>query len=105
MGLFDFFRGTNINDGIQQFKDTEGALLIDVRGDGEFRQGHIPESVNIPLQRLKDIKKYANKDTPLFLYCLSGARSGRAVNTLVGMGYKAVTNIGGIASYKGEIER
>lgn len=105
MGLFDFFRGANINDGIQQFKDTDGSILVDVRGTAEFRQGHIPGSINVPLQNLEDIEDYADKDTPIFVYCLSGARSGRATSTLVGMGYEKVTNIGGIASYKGEIER
>ncbi|MDY2960039.1 MAG: rhodanese-like domain-containing protein [Hornefia sp.] len=105
MGLFSFLRGANINDGVQQFDDTEGAVLVDVRDKDEYRQGHIPGSVNVPLQSLTNIKKYAGKDTPLFVYCLSGARSGRAVGMLVDMGYKTVTNIGGIASYRGEIER
>ena len=42
---------------------------------------------------------------PLFTYCLSGARSRKAVRTLKSMGYTNVINMGGINNYKGEMER
>ena len=45
------------------------------------------------------------KDTPLFLYCRSGARSGQATSLLQRMGYTRVTNIGGIMNYHGKVER
>lgn len=44
-------------------------------------------------------------DTPLFVYCHSGARSREAVSMLERMGYQQVKNIGGITAYKGEVER
>ena len=40
------------------------------------------------------------KDTPLFVYCHSGRRSGAAVMMLRGMGYTNAKNIGGIMHYK-----
>ena len=46
-----------------------------------------------------------NKDTPLFVYCHSGARSSQAVGQLARMGYTRVKNIGGIAAYQGKVER
>ena len=48
MGLFDFLTG-NKNDKIKDFQ-TRGAVIIDVRTKGEFTQGAIKGSKNIPLQ-------------------------------------------------------
>ena len=45
-----------------------------------------------------------DKETPLFGYCYSGARSGQAVHVLRRMGYANVKNIGGIAAWTGEVE-
>ena len=46
-----------------------------------------------------------DRTTPLFLYCLSGARSAQATAQLRRMGYENVTNIGGISGYRGKVER
>lgn len=106
MGFFDFFKGADINQGIQDFKDTAGAVLVDVRTPQEYRDGHIPNSKNVPLQSLGAISGVASqKSTPLFVYCHSGARSRQAVGILQGMGYQNVTNIGGIVSYTGSVIR
>lgn len=81
-------------------------VLLDVRTPQEYQDGHIPESKNIPLQTLDKIRSMTeNKDTPLLVYCYSGARSRQAVNMLQRMGYTNVTNIGGIATYSGKVER
>lgn len=104
MGFFDFFRIPDINQGILDYKQTNGALLIDVRTPEEYREGTIPGSKNVPLQTISSISKYAsNKDIPLFVYCHSGSRSMQAVGTLKRMGYTNVNNIGGIATYKGKV--
>ena len=50
MGLFDFFKQNDINHGIEQFKNSKGAILVDVRTPEEYSEGHIPKSVNIPLR-------------------------------------------------------
>ena len=106
MGLFGLFNKTDINDGIQQFESTEGAYLIDVRTPGEYNEGHIPKSVNIPLQNIDSIETMSIKmDSPLFLHCLSGSRSAQAVSYLKQKGFRNVTDIGGIERYKGRIER
>ena len=46
-----------------------------------------------------------NKDTMLYVYCQSGARSRQATRILQGMGYTNVNNIGGIAAYSGKVAR
>lgn len=106
MGFFDFLRGPDIGQGVQEFGSTPGAVLLDVRTSEEYRGGHIPGSVNAPLQTLSGDKALpADHDTPLFVYCQSGARSSQAAGLLARMGYTKVKNIGGMAAYKGKVER
>lgn len=105
MGFFDFLKGPDINQGVAEWNATPGAVLLDVRTPQEYREGHIPNSVNLPLQSLGGGASVpAGKDAPLFVYCHSGARSRQAVNLLERMGYARAKNIGGMAAYKGKVE-
>ena len=71
MGLFDFLSGPRIDQGVSEFRETPGAVLLDVRTPREYREGHIPGSRNAPLQTL-DREEAAGKDAPLFVYCPMG---------------------------------
>jgi len=105
MGLFDFFRQPDINQGVKEFRQREGAVLLDVRTLQEYRDGFIPGSKNVPLQAIDKVESVVeNKDTALYVYCYSGARSRQAVSLLRHMGYSDVNNIGGIAAYRGKVE-
>ena len=106
MGFFNFSKHTDINQGVEQYKTTSGAILLDVRTPQEYAEGHIPESRNIQLQNIDKAEEIVdNKDAPLFVHCLSGGRSRQAAAVLKQMGYTNVTNIGGIADYHGKVER
>lgn len=74
----------------------KGATVIDVRSDREFRGGHLPGAVSMPLDRLCDeIARIApNKEQPLLLHCLSGTRSGMGKASLRKRGYHNVFNLG-----------
>lgn len=105
MGLFDFLKQPDINQGVEEYKAAPDAILVDVRTVQEYREGHIPESRNVPLQQLDRIASVAkDKDTQLFVYCYSGSRSRQAASMLRQMGYANVKNIGGIAAYSGKVE-
>jgi len=105
VGFFDFFKQTDINQGVKEYASTPGAVLLDVRTPEEYRGGHIPGSKNIPLQVIEKAASVAeNRDTALYVYCYSGARSRQATGLLQRMGYTNVHNIGGIAAYTGEME-
>ena len=105
MGIFDFIKQPDINQGVQEYKNAVGAVLLDVRTPQEYREGHIPGSQNVPLQQLDKVEEVTeNKDTVLYVYCRSGARSRQAVSLLKHMGYTNVHNIGGIAAYSGKVE-
>lgn len=99
MGMWNILTGkNNFMKGIEQFQNTPGAVLLDVRTREEYNGRHVPGSVNLPLSELEQIS-YA-KTTPLFVYCHSGARSSQACRYLKQKGYQA-ENIGGIVSYRG----
>ena len=74
----------------------KGALVIDVRTEGEYKEGHLTNVINIPLNRLEsEIAKHApNKEQPLLLFCRSGARSGMGTSKLKSLGYQNVFNLG-----------
>lgn len=105
MGLFDFLRSPDINQGLNDYSAVPGAVLLDVRTPQEYREGHVPKSRNVPLQSLEQAAGViSDKSTPVFVYCYSGSRSSQAVSRLIKMGYQNVKNIGGIASYSGKVE-
>ena len=105
MGLFDFFKQPDINQGVKEYQQRKGAVLLDVRTPQEYREGHVPGSKNVPLQTIDKVDSVVeNKDTALYVYCYSGARSRQAVGHLQQMGYTNVYNIGGIAAYTGNVE-
>ena len=105
MGLFGFFRQPDINQGVKEYQREKSAILLDVRTPQEYRSGHIPGSKNVPLQAIDQVVDVAeNKDTALYVYCQSGARSRQASDLLQRMGYRNVNNIGGIGTYVGKLE-
>jgi rhodanese-related sulfurtransferase len=74
----------------------KGALVIDVRSEGEFQERHLPSAINIPLGRLGDeiTRRAPDKEQAILLHCLSGTRSGMAKTMLKKRGYRNVFNLG-----------
>lgn len=105
MNIQNLLRGSRIDQGLEHYRSHPGAVLLDVRTPGEYSRGHIPGSVNLPLQYLDNADEIIeNVDTPLYVYCRSGARSNQAAFALQQMGYKSVTNLGGMTAYGGKVE-
>ena len=71
-------------------------LLIDVRSPEEFATGHLDGAINIPHEQIAEqIARFTqDKNAEIQLYCRSGRRSGAALETLQGMGYKNLSNLG-----------
>jgi rhodanese-related sulfurtransferase len=86
-----------------QAMNMQGALLLDVREQGEYTEVHAPNATLIPLgqlsARLDEISAY--KDKPVVVMCRSGKRSAKAVHLLQEAGYSHVNNmIGGILAWE-----
>lgn len=61
----------------------DGALVLDVRTTGEFANGHIKGSVNVPLNKLPQyLPKIKDKTKSIIVCCASGSRSSQAMNVL-----------------------
>lgn len=101
--FLSFLNFNDINKGVEEWKQTKNAVLLDVRTEEEYDDYHIPGSVNLPLDELDFIdEKVPVRDTAIFVHCLSGARSAQAEKFLAEKGYTRVKNIGGINSYRGQ---
>ena len=77
----------------------QGALVIDVRSPEEFREGHVPDAINLPLGELRESlpRRVKDKSQVLLLHCLSGGRSGLARQQLRRLGYANAFNLGSYA--------
>lgn len=95
--------GTITTEEVKEILDNknENYVLIDVREDDEFNEGHIPGAVNIPLGNIDSIT-YSTSRT-IIVYCKSGNRSNEAAIKLKNMGYN-VKDMGGILNWTYEIE-
>lgn len=101
----ELFRKPDVNEGVKACRAQAGAVLVDVRTPEEYARGRIPQSVNLPLGQIHLAgEKLKDKQTPLYVYCLSGGRSRQAAAHLTRMGYTQVRDIGGISQYKGRLE-
>jgi len=104
--LMNMMKTPDINEALREYDKLPGAILLDVRTPQEYSEGHIPQSMNVPVYELHRMEELCTgKYTPVFLYCHSGARCRVAAQMLRGMGYKDVRSIGGIESYLGRIEQ
>lgn len=78
---------------LDAFKDAianTNPLLIDVREESEYAEGHIPGAINIPIRTLAQNLDKVPADTPVFIYCASGHRAGTALAALGLLGYDNV---------------
>jgi rhodanese-related sulfurtransferase len=72
--------------------------FIDVRTEGEYERGHIDDAVNMNISNPQNFKKQVaglNKDKPVYLYCHSGNRSGKASAELSDMGFTKIYEYSG----------
>ena len=70
-------------------------FLLDVRTEAEYARGHIPGSINIPLDDITNsVEQFLiDKSIPVYVYCLSGSRSQMAAAEMADLGYKTIFSI------------
>lgn len=84
----------------------EGFLILDVRTQAEYDQGHIPGAIVIPDTEVKDKAEemLPDKDQLILVYCRSGRRSKNAAQILAELGYTNIREFGGIIDWPYEVE-
>ena len=91
----------------KQIMDTEeGYVILDVRTQEEYDQGHIPGAIVISHEEIaeKADEVLTDKDQLILVYCRSGRRSKIAAEALVELGYTNIKEFGGIIDWSYEIE-
>ncbi len=84
----------------------EGYIILDVRTQAEYDQGHIPGAIVIPDTEVKDKAEemLPDKDQLILVYCRSGRRSKNAAQILAELGYTNIREFGGIIDWPYEVE-
>ena len=79
-------------------------VILDVRTQAEYEQGHIPGAVCVPNEAIgtEEIPALPDKEQLILVYCRSGNRSKQAAQKLANLGYTNIVEFGGILSWTGE---
>lgn len=76
-------------------KQAQGAIMLDVREPSEWREGHIPGAVHIPLGALTARMRELDPSKEVVAVCRSGNRSMSAAKILTSSGFAQVSNLAG----------
>ena len=71
------------------------ARLVDVRTPGEYRQGHLPQALNLPLDQLAKRLDTLPRDRSLVIYSNTGQRSAEACTLLHAAGFRDICHLRG----------
>jgi phage shock protein E len=102
MGLLSMLGIGGKSESVKEYMD-KGAVIIDVRTVGEFREGHIKNSKNIPLDNIfSKVNEIKRLEKPVIVCCRSGMRSAQAASILKNSGID-VMNGGGWQSLESKL--
>ncbi|MCR1933453.1 rhodanese-like domain-containing protein [Clostridium tepidum] len=82
-------------------------IVLDVRNENEYREGHIKGSKLMPIELLEtNIEdEVPDKNSTIFIYCNSGKKAKIAYEHLKELGYNNLYDLGGIEDWPYEIEK
>jgi rhodanese-related sulfurtransferase len=75
------------------------AYLLDVREPDEWRAGHAPEAVHIPMSQLRDRADEVPRDQDVYVICRVGGRSAQVTQALINAGWAAANVDGGMIAW------
>lgn len=83
-------------------KNNDRIIILDVRSEREYLEGHIRNAINIPFDRVLKEEININNDKIVLVYCSRGGRSMRVAKLLSYKGFRIVNVIGGLKEYTGK---
>ena len=108
-GMFQIFEYKQISqdEAKEMMAKNDGHVIVDVRREDEFAEGHIPGAILIPNESIGDTdpKELPDHHQIILVYCRSGRRSKEAAQKLADLGYSNVYEFGGIIDWTGEVEK
>jgi len=106
-GMVRTFEYTQITqeEAKEMMEKDDGHIIVDVRREDEYAEGHIPGAILIPNESIETEppEELPDFDQIILVYCRSGRRSKEAAQKLADMGYAYVYEFGGIIDWDGEI--
>mgnify|MGYP001491316951 CR=1 FL=1 len=92
---------------LPQLMNHEGAVVLDVGEPAEFKKGHIPKALNVPISQLSNdlgrLEKYRNKGTPIVLSSRTNQQASRAAAILKKHSFSNLYTLsGGLGSWEKE---
>lgn len=93
------------DEAMEMMEKDDGHVIVDVRTQEEYDEGHIPDAVLIPNETIADSPpaELPDKDQIILIYCRRGNRSKDASQKLADMGYTNIYEFGGIETWEGEV--
>jgi rhodanese-related sulfurtransferase len=80
---------------VKEKMDKEKICFVDVRSEDEFKSGHVPGAICVPLDRFESGETPVPKDQVVILSCQSGRRSARAKEILKNKGFENIIEMDG----------
>lgn len=95
----------NAEEVMEMMDSGDEFVLVDVRTQEEYDEGHIDGAQLLPLNQLEVLSEehLTDKEATILVYCRTGNRSAQASQILVDLGYENVYDFGGIVDWPGEI--
>ena len=96
--MFSFLRRSTPEISVEELDELlrdRNARVLDVREDWEYRQGHVPGAIHIPLGQLGHRFTDLPRDTRVLVICQSGNRSLGATDFLVAQGFEGAASVRG----------
>ena len=99
------YKQITLEEAKEMMTKDDGHIIVDVRRQDEYDEGHIPDAVLIPNESITDKQPDELHDLNqiILVYCRSGRRSKEASQKLTDMGYTNVYEFGGINTWTGEV--
>jgi len=102
------YKNVSAEEANKLISENKDFIILDVRTKEEYDSGHIPGAKLVPVQvlpmKLNELSGY--KDKPILVYCASGGRSPRAVETLADDDFQNIYHLSrGISSWRYNLTR
>lgn len=98
------YQQVTMNEAITLMETESDYIILDVRTPEEYKEGHIPDAINVPNETIgtNEIPQLPDKEQLILVYCRSGNRSKQASEKLSALGYHNIVEFGGINNWPGE---
>ncbi len=101
----DGYETITMDEAKELMETKDDYIILDVRTQEEYNEGHIPGAICIPNEEINEEKIEELPDTEqlIMVYCRSGNRSKQAAKKLADIGYTNIVEFGGIIDWEGDI--